>query len=149
GTAWSVAQNDRAWPVRMDKVAVDSDGTITARSTWSDWPLLAKLSSLGVAGHMGLLFGLANQLVLAALAIAVLCIVFWGYRMWWQRRPAGVNRFTPPGAAQRPSPAAIAIVGGAAIVVGIAVPLLGVTLLLFLLVDAVVVGPVRAWRSRV
>ncbi|MGH3544587.1 MAG: PepSY-associated TM helix domain-containing protein [Mycobacteriales bacterium] len=147
GTAWSVAQNDRAWPMRMDQVAVDGDGQITARSTWSDWPLLAKLSSLGVAGHMGLLFGLANQLVLAVLAIAVLCIVFWGYRMWWQRRPTGVNRLTPPGATQKPGPGAIALIGGLAVIAGIAVPLLGVTLLVFLLVDTVVVGPIRAWRA--
>jgi uncharacterized iron-regulated membrane protein len=36
---------------------------------------------------MGDFFGLANQLLLAALAIGLITVIIWGYRMWWQRRP--------------------------------------------------------------
>lgn len=138
-TAWTVSQTDRAWPVRRDKVATDSAGNVTARSDFKDWPLLAKLSTLGVAGHMGILFGTVNQIVLAAVMIAVLCMVFWGYRMWWLRRPtkAGQPALSPPGAARRPSAAAVLLLGGVAIVLGVAMPLFGVTLLAFLVIDAV------------
>ena len=48
---------------------------------------MAKLTKIGVLSRMGLLFGLPNQLALAAMAIGLLTMIFWGYRMWWQRRP--------------------------------------------------------------
>jgi uncharacterized iron-regulated membrane protein len=53
---------------------------------------MAKLSKLGVQAHMGYQFGLANQLLLAALALGLLCVIVWGYRMWWQRRPTRTDR---------------------------------------------------------
>ena len=46
---------------------------------------------------MGYLFGLANQLLLAALAVGLLCVIVWGYRMWWQRRPTRADRRAPVG----------------------------------------------------
>ena len=36
---------------------------------FEDYPLMAKLTVWGIAAHMGLLFGLPNQLVLTALAV--------------------------------------------------------------------------------
>jgi uncharacterized iron-regulated membrane protein len=61
---------------------------------------MARLSKLGVQAHMGYLFGLANQLLLAALALGLLCVIVWGYRMRWQRRPTRADRRalvgTPP-----------------------------------------------------
>jgi len=142
-SAWSVAQTDNVWPVRKDAVAVDaSTGQVTARVNWSDHPLPAKVSSLGIQAHMGVLFGLANQILLAAIACGLLAVIFWGYRMWWQRRPTRADRRAPVGAPpargawrELPLPALLA---GVLLVlaIGWAVPLLGVSLLGFLLVDA-------------
>src|SRR5262249_31046389 len=88
GQGWLVAQDDRAWPVGLDRITVDpATATLTARSDFADWPLLAKLSKLGIQAHMGYLFGPANQILLASLALGLLCMIVWGYRMWWQRRP--------------------------------------------------------------
>ncbi len=36
---------------------------------------------------MGLLFGLANQIALALLALSLIGMILSGYRMWWLRRP--------------------------------------------------------------
>lgn len=74
--------------MRRDAVAVDP-GTGQVRQTvrWADWPMLAKLTQIGVLAHTGALFGLVNQLALAAMALGLLAVIFWGYRMWWQRRP--------------------------------------------------------------
>ena len=81
-------------------MAIDFAGaTVTARSDFADWPLLAQLSKLGVQAHTGHLFGMVNQLLLAALAIGLLGVIFWGYRMWWQRRPTRQGRFAWVGAA--------------------------------------------------
>jgi uncharacterized iron-regulated membrane protein len=153
GTAWTVAQNDNTWPVHYDAVAVDVDtGEVTDRTRWADHPLAAKLSKLGVQGHMGVLFGLVNQIVLAAIAVGLICVLVWGYRMWWQRRPtrdggrALLGR-APARGAWRSLPLPVLVVGVPVVAaVGWALPLFGVTLLAFLLVDAAV-GAFRRRRS--
>jgi uncharacterized iron-regulated membrane protein len=154
GTGWLVVQDDRTWPVRLDQVAIDPDsGAATARSDFADWPLLAQLSKLGVAFHMGYLFGLTNQLILTALAVGLLCVITWGYRMWWQRRPTRADRRsplgTPParGTWRQIHPAALVAFVAVVAFVGWAVPVLGITLAAFLLVDALVAG-LRRWRTR-
>ncbi|WP_432993789.1 PepSY-associated TM helix domain-containing protein [Dactylosporangium sp. CA-233914] len=154
GLAWSVVENDNVWPVHFDKIAVDpGTGTVAHRTDYADWPLLAKLSALGVQAHMGYLFGLANQLLLAALAIGLLCVITWGYRMWWQRRPTRAGRRALAG----PPPARGAwrrlrlplLIAGVLVTaaIGWALPAFGVTLLAFLLLD-VVVAAVRRVRRK-
>ncbi|MFI2714285.1 PepSY-associated TM helix domain-containing protein [Micromonospora sp. NPDC018662] len=144
GTAWSVVQVDNSWPVRKDAVAVDpATGAITARSDFTSWPLLAQVSGLGIQAHMGVLFGPVNQVLLAALALGLLCVTVWGYRMWWQRRPTRADRRAPLGAPpdrgawQRLPGWGIAVGVPLVFAVGWALPLLGVSLLAFLVVDLV------------
>ncbi|WP_108952592.1 PepSY-associated TM helix domain-containing protein [Streptomyces fragilis] len=153
GTAWTVAQSDDVWPVRYDSVAVDAAaGEVTDRTRWADHPLAAKLSKLGVQAHMGVLFGIVNQKVLAAVAVGLMCVMFWGYRMWWQRRPTrddGRAAFGRPPArgAWRSLPLPVLLVGAPAVAaVGWALPLLGVTLAAFLAVD-LAVGAFRGRRA--
>ncbi|MEU4423823.1 PepSY domain-containing protein [Actinoplanes sp. NPDC024001] len=153
GQAWTVAGIDNTWPVGLDRVAVDpATATVVARSDFADWPVLAQLSKLGVQAHMGVLFGPANQILLAALAIGLLCVILWGYRMWWQRRPTRTDRRALTGAAPARGawlglPAWVIVVGVPVVfAVGWAMPLLGVPLVIFLLVDAVV-GGLRGRRA--
>ncbi|CAI7974658.1 hypothetical protein FRAHR75_1470009 [Frankia sp. Hr75.2] len=90
---------------------------------------------------MGLLFGAANQILLASLAIGLICVIVWGYRMWWQRRPTRTDQAGLVGPApargtwrRLPRPALVALVLIAA-AVGWALPVLGVALLAFLVLD--------------
>jgi uncharacterized iron-regulated membrane protein len=143
--AWSAAQGDNSWPVHYDQVAVDpATGQITAHNRWADYPLPAKLSKLGVQGHMGRLFGLANQLLLAAIAIGLTLVIIWGYRMWWQRRPTrdGQRALTgraPARGTWRQLPLPALIIGiPAVLALGWALPVLGVTLLAFLTLDLLI-----------
>ncbi|WP_327000221.1 PepSY domain-containing protein [Dactylosporangium sp. NBC_01737] len=113
GAAWTVSQIDYVWPVRLNRIAVEPvAGTVTDRSDFADWPVLAQLTKLGVQAHMGKLFGPANQLLLAALAVGLLCVIVWGYRMWWQRRPTRAARRAvagpPPARGAWPAAAAAA-----------------------------------------
>ncbi|MGX7672532.1 PepSY-associated TM helix domain-containing protein [Plantactinospora sp. DSM 117369] len=154
GTAWVVAQDDPSWPYGWDRVAVDpATGSIVARSDFADWPLLAQLSKLGVAFHMGFLFGIVNQILLAALAVGLLCVIVWGYRMWWQRRPTRADRRAPLGAPpgrgawRQAHPLAVIVVLAIAVAVGWALPMLGVTLGAFLVID-LVLGVVQRRRAR-
>lgn len=86
-------------------------------------------------------------MILPALALGVGCLVIWGYRMWWLRRPTRDGAAGLPGGAQRPSTGAVLVVGLAAIGLGVFLPVLGVSLLAFLLVDAARQGGLRAWPS--
>ncbi|MEV0563551.1 PepSY domain-containing protein [Dactylosporangium sp. NPDC050588] len=149
GAAWTVFENDNVWPVHFDRIAVDPvTGTVTDRSDFADWPLLAQLTSLGVQAHMGYLFGPANQILLAALAIGLLCVIVWGYRMWWQRRPTRTLTGAPParGAWRRVRPpvliAGIVVTGA----IGWALPTFGVTLAAFIVID-VIAGLLRRRRA--
>ena len=134
-TAWTVEQTQRSWPVKQDSVAVDpTTGAVVDQLRFADWPLAAKFARWGIDSHMGLLFGVANQVILAVLALGIICIVIWGYRMWWLRRP-GRGVAGPPGAGQRPGFTPVLIVGLAAVGVGLFLPVLGTTLVAFLAFD--------------
>lgn len=141
-SAWTVAQDDDLWPVHYDQVAVDAaKGEVTSESRWADYPVLAKLSKLGVQGHMGLLFGIVNQILLALIAVGLISVIVWGYRMWWQRRPTRNDRTAALGRAPargtwRQLPLPVLIIGIPAVAaLGWALPLLGITLLAFLFYD--------------
>ncbi|OEU86905.1 peptidase [Streptomyces abyssalis] len=156
GSAYVVKENTRSWPERQDSVAVAPDsGKITATLRFDDYPLLAKLSRWGVDAHMGLLFGLVNQIVLALLAIALIAMICWGYRMWWLRRPTrGADAGRRPRPGRAPARGAWRRIPGrvlapAAVVTALVaywLPWLGIPLLLFMTVD-LVTGRMRRNRE--
>ncbi len=140
GQGWQVAENKRDWPTRYDAISVDPDtGTVTDRVNFADWPLGAKLTDWIIGAHMGILFGVLNQVVLAAVAIGLITVVALGYRMWWRRRPTRAGFALPVGrrrgalSALRPHEAVIAVVALSAI--GWFAPLFGLSLVAFVAVD--------------
>lgn len=140
GEVWQVAQVKRSWPLMQDAMAVDpTTGTVLETVRWQDWPFMAKAAEVGISAHMGILFGVGNQLLLIALALGIICMVIWGHRMWWLRRPTAGG--AAPGGMQRPGPESIAVVGLVAIALGLVFPVLGVSLLLFLIGDCL-------WQQR-
>jgi uncharacterized iron-regulated membrane protein len=143
GKGYVVQQVGRSWPVKADSMVVDpATGAITDTLRFADYPLAAKLTTWGINAHMGLLFGLANQIALTLLAAGLICLVVWGYRMWWHRRPTrGESRFGRPpvrGAWRRVPGRVLAPVVVVVAVIGYYLPVLGVSLLGFLVVDLVV-----------
>jgi uncharacterized iron-regulated membrane protein len=141
GQAWVVGQTQRSWPEKQDSMSVDpATGAVLDTVRFADWPLAAKLARWGVDAHMGLLFGWVSQVALAALALGLTCLIIWGYRMWWRRRPRATRSAKGPEwegqQRQRPTVAALLPVGAAAVLVGVFLPLLGGSLLVFLLLDA-------------
>lgn len=138
GQAYVVQQVKRSWPEKHDAVAIDpATGKVTAVERFADWPLPAKLATWGIDTHMGLEFGVVNQVLLAALAIALICLVVWGYRMWWLRRPSGWGRPPARGAWRRVSARVLAPLLLGFVVICWVVPELGVTLAVFLVLDVV------------
>ncbi|WP_157245119.1 PepSY-associated TM helix domain-containing protein [Nonomuraea typhae] len=138
GAPYLVKEIDKTAPTRLDQVAVDpATAQVTGELRFADHPLAAKLTRWGIDAHMGLLFGLANQIVLAALAIGVITMIVLGYRMWWQRRPTrGFGRPYPRGGWRRvPWPVLVLLVG-VTVGVGYFLPLMGISLAAFLVLDA-------------
>ncbi|GAB3306728.1 PepSY domain-containing protein [Epidermidibacterium keratini] len=147
-TGWRVSETKRSWPVEQDSISVDPvSGDVLNRVDFADWPFAAKLANLGIDLHMGILFGVANQIALALLAIGIITMVVLGYRMWWKRRPtSGAAYARPLGGAKSPSAPAIFAVALVGIAVGIFMPVLGASLLIFLAVDTVL-HTLRARRT--
>ncbi|WP_343235061.1 PepSY domain-containing protein [Streptomyces sp. SID10853] len=143
-SAYVVKENTRRWPELQDSVAVDpANGKVTAALRFDDYPVLAKLTRWGIDAHMGLLFGLANQIVLALIAVALIGMVLWGYRMWWLRRPARATgprpgRLPVRGAWRRVPGKVMAPLVVVAAVIAYYLPLFGLPLACFLLMDLVI-----------
>ena len=135
--AWVVREVDRAWPTQVDAVAIDGrDMAVVSRADFAGFPLVAKLIRWGIDAHMGILFGVMNQLIMAACGIALSVMIVLGYAMWWRRRPqAGAGVLTVTRAwrqlprAQRWTAVTIAAL------LGWCLPLMGLSLLVFMLVD--------------
>jgi uncharacterized iron-regulated membrane protein len=144
---WQVAENKRDWPTRYDAIAVDPDtGALTARVDFAEWPFMAKLADWIVGAHMGILFGVVNQLALAAVAFTLIAAIMLGYRMWWRRRPTRSSALALPTgprrgvlAALRPHEATLVVVALAGF--GYFAPLFGLSLVAFIAVDVVL-----GWR---
>lgn len=148
-SAYVVKQIQRGWPEKQDSVAVDpATGKVTDELRFADYPVLAKLTRWGIDLHTGVLFGLVNQIALALLALALILLILWGYRMWWQRgRGSAFGRPVPRGAWAEVPPYLLVPALAAVAVLGCLVPLLGIPLAAFLAVD-IVLGEIAHRRGR-
>ena len=138
GRAWRVSEIDRRWPTQVDQVALDPHGMqVLEQTDFTTFPLAAKLTRWGVDLHMGVLFGLVNQLVLALFAAALVFLIVWGYRMWWRRvKGATVNQVQTMTALFIMLPLSGQL-GLLAIMVllGLALPVLGGSLVIIVMID--------------
>ncbi|MFE9323227.1 PepSY-associated TM helix domain-containing protein [Nocardia sp. NPDC052278] len=153
GAAFAVKERRMPGTYTVDAVAVDgATGTVTDKLAYADWPIMAKLTNWGIQFHMGLMFGLLNQLLLLAVMIGLIVVLVLGYLMWWKRRPTrGASRFAigrapRRGALRQTSPWLAVPIVAAALVVGWFVPLVGLSLVAFLGVD-IIVGLVVGKRA--
>jgi len=147
--AWTVTEIDRSWPTQVDAVAIDPRSlTVTDRIDFATFPLAAKLTRWGIDAHMGSLFGLANQMLLAVTALGLVTLVSWGYLMWWRRRSpvrsAGLLQ-----ALRDLSPTARVVTVTLAALFGYCLPVLGGSLLLFLVAELALGGMRRTDRENV
>ncbi|TGD90665.1 PepSY domain-containing protein [Mycolicibacterium sp. CH28] len=101
---------------------------------------LSRLTSFGIAMHMGNQLGWLTRITATLACLGVLTSVVTGLLMWWKRRPAGGTGLPgPAGAATRantPKGAMIAVTV-IAVALGILYPVFGVSLLVMLLAEAI------------
>ena len=130
GSEWTVkseAQNRRLnRQVTYDPVT----GAETGRRGFADQHPIDRVVNTGVAWHEGQLFGLANQLLGLATAIALIAISIMGVWMWLKRKPQG-----DLGAPPQQIGARLRWVVIATIVLGLLLPLFGASVLVLALLD--------------
>jgi len=137
--AWQVVERKRRIPTRNDAMAVDgTTGKVVDRVNFASWPFMAKMTGWAIDTHMGILFGIANQIVLALLAIGLITVIVRGYRMWWKRRPTkqrGLPRSPRRGVLAGLRPVEAVAVVAVLAVIGWYAPLFGMSLAVFVIGD--------------
>ncbi|OSN03774.1 PepSY-associated TM helix domain-containing protein [Lonsdalea iberica] len=139
--AWTVTEMERTWPTQADAVAVDPDsGQVVSKVEFHHFPLAAKLTRWGVDIHMGVLFGLPNQLLLAFFGIGLCSMIVWGYRLWWVRRPRGSVSQNPlqsvTDAFLSLSLTSRVLIAIAALGIGLFLPVMGISAVIFIFIDS-------------
>lgn len=96
-----------------------------------DYGGVAQAIEWGINVHQGQEFGRLNQLVLATACVAIVLMAVSAAVMWWKRRPVGKLGAPQRFEYDRVGPGIVVIAG----VLGLIYPLVGASLLLFLLID--------------
>lgn len=118
-------------------------GKVLAEVGFADYSLAAKAMAVGTALHQGDM-GLWNTALNALFCLTVIFICISGVVMWWKRRPSGALRLAAP-----PLPANLPLWKGAVFIMlllSLAFPLVGLTLLAVLAFDVLILSNVPALR---
>jgi uncharacterized iron-regulated membrane protein len=142
GMPWTASSDAADRPLRAT-VKLDADGQVRSRQDFAQRHWIDRVVGYGIAAHEGALFGLANQLLgtITALLLALLSVS--GVVLWWRRRPTG--RLGAPLPLTRPRFRAwlVGLIG----FLGILMPLFGISLLVVLAVEHVLLRHLPAFRS--
>ncbi|KAE8761175.1 PepSY domain-containing protein [Paraburkholderia madseniana] len=116
-------------------------GTVLKDIRYGDYGAVSKAVSYGTSLHMGRYFGVANQILCAAISLGLAGMAVTGCVMWWKRRP---QRSLGAPSRERAAPPMRSWKTGL-VLLGIVFPLMGATLLAVWLADRTIFG--RAMRQ--
>lgn len=128
---WTVKSLHPNRPLRADAWLLAANGAVVKMLDFADRPLLDRIVGIGVAAHEGQLFGWQNQCLGLLTALGLIVLSISGLVMWWRRKPAG--GIGAPAAL--PEPAAARVVTAVTMTLGLLLPVLGLSLLMLLIVD--------------
>lgn len=143
GEPWTAKSDSADRPLRTDLTLDGSTGAILSRKDFATRRLIDRIVGYGVAIHEGQLFGWLNQLLNLATALGLVLLSVSSVMLWWRRRPAhGLG--APPAMAQPPVATGFFAV---LIVLGLFLPLLGVTMMAIVLVERLLLRRMPAARA--
>ena len=133
-----------AWPQKLSEQRTlylnQFTGATITNATAAQDGALSRLTSFGIAMHMGNQLGVLTRITATLACLGVLTSVVTGFLMWWKRRPAGGTGLPGPAnavtRAQTPKRAVIAV-SGFAVALGVLFPVFGASLLVVVAVEAV------------
>lgn len=111
--------------------------------SYADYGPAAKAMEWGINFHMGQEFGLANQLFLLVVCLAIILMAVSAGVMWWKRRPKGSLGIPPAPISASVMWGLIAIMA----VVGVIFPLVGASLVVMVVLDLAFGGRRRKLRT--
>lgn len=135
-------KSGRAANERVLRVAPDGERVI-ARIGWHDYPAIPRLVATGVDLHEGTFLGRANRIANTVVVGALFWLVVTGAIGWYRRRPSEGGLSAPPPQAGLLPRWLMAV----AIALCVAMPLLGISVVLLWLVDGAL-GALGRWRRR-
>lgn len=141
--AWTVASDAADRPLRSQLTVDGATGAVLTRRDFDQRHWIDRAVGYGIAAHEGALFGRANQLLITLTAALLVMLAVSGTVLWWRRRPTGLLGAPIP--LSRPRFGAVLV--GAIVVLGVAMPLFGASLLVVLVVERLALRrlPVGRW----
>lgn len=146
------------WPQRVSEQRTlylnQFTGATITNATAAQDGALSKLTSFGIAMHMGNQMGWLTRISATVACLGVLLSAATGLLMWWKRRPAGRSGLPGPASettrANTPKKAMVAVTV-VAVVLGILFPAFGASLLVVLVTEAIITArrPKPGQASRV
>ncbi|WP_428683911.1 PepSY-associated TM helix domain-containing protein [Sphingopyxis sp.] len=135
GDVWTLTTQTQNRPL-VRKVSYDPETSIeVSRSGFADKHVIDRVVNVGIAWHEGQLFGLANQLVGVATALALFTLAISGFLMWRRRKPDDAL-----GAPPLPrDPARLKGVAAIVLLLAAFLPLLAASLILLWTIDRFIV----------
>jgi uncharacterized iron-regulated membrane protein len=130
GNLWTVKSAAQNRTLTRQVTFDTATGSEIGRSGFSDQHVIDRIVNTGVAWHEGQLFGLANQIVGAVTALALVGVSVLGVLMWLQRRSPGTI-----GAPTTSGDARLGWIAAPLVILGILLPLFGASVLAVLLVE--------------
>lgn len=135
---------DSTDPTSDRTVHVDQyTGKVLADVRFEDYSLASQAMAVGIALHMGTL-GLWSVLANTVVCLSVLFLCVSGIVLWWKRRPSGAMRLVAPAL-----PKNMPLWKGAALVglaMSMAFPMAGVTLVVVMAIDQIILPRVASLR---
>lgn len=133
-----------AWPQKLSEQRTlylnQFTGQTITNATAAQDGALSRLTSLGIAMHMGNQLGLVTRILATIACLGVLTSVCTGLAMWWKRRPAGGTGLPAPASAATRAATpkrAVITVAAAATLLGVLYPVFGVSVLIVVAAEAV------------
>jgi uncharacterized iron-regulated membrane protein len=141
---WTAKSMTPNRPQRVNLVVNPATGAIVSREDFRDRHLIDRIVGVGIAAHEGQLFGWPNQLLGLMTAMGLVLLSVSGIVMWLRRRDQGVLGTPKPGLSPRVAWGLITLV----VVLGVYLPLFGISLVAVFLVEKVILSripPIRDW----
>ncbi|GAA1625101.1 PepSY domain-containing protein [Nonomuraea maheshkhaliensis] len=129
---YTIVTDPRRDPADAQTLHVDQySGKVLTSYGWDEYGVLAKAVEQGVALHEGRRYGVVNLLVMLGACLTIITLVITGTWMWWKRRPRG-RAGAPARATDRRSAYGVMVIMA---LLGLLFPLAGMTMIVVLLVD--------------
>ena len=136
GYAFDAPSDERT--VHVDRYG----GQVVSTYGFDDYPALAKVVSHGIGLHEGRSLGLWSFWGAAVACVAVMFMCLSGPVMWWRRRPKGSGALAAPRGKMPLRASPLLVVG--AVALGVLLPLFGLSLLVALVLDQLVLRRIPA-----